>query len=765
MENNFSTEWTKGKTVGKSSWRWVLTVLLFIFLPPVARAQLVADGQTAIYDGVSTNISGGITIGTNGSFTLLVLTNGAKVTNTSGSTIIGNNALAKTNSVVVTGSGSLWQTASGFYVGNGGPASELDILNGGTVFDTVGYLGQLTSSSNNLVVISGSGSVWSNSSGVLMGNSSPGNKVIVTNGGQVFSGSSGVIISQSSTAAVSNSIIITGPGSTWTNTGSLDLGYRTQSGNQILINNGGHFINSGSPLGIGINTVSNSITVADSGSLLQGQSLYFGYSCTANQCVVSNGATLAFTSLNTSTVLGTYSIFTVTGAGSMWTNAADLKFGDISNSLYITAGGSVVDNNGTISSTIGLPNTVLIGGTNSLWKNLADLHLGQKGQLLITNGGTLIDGYAYCGDASVDSNTFALISGPGSLWTNRQDIYLGNNSPGNQLVISNQATVVTHNFFLGGSASSVSNNLLVDGGTLTVSNAGSGLLDGRRGTINLNSGLIRCDIFSLNNGTTSKFIFNGGALQSRSSGVNNGVPFVVGDGAGTAILNLNGFGGQHTFNNGLVISNNATLTGIGIIRSNVTVCSGGTFSPGNSNTFYLSILGSLVLNPGSTTFCPLNSGTLSAHSVAGLTNIVYGGTLQVSNVFAPAGYSPGSSFKLFYANNYSGAFDAIVPSTPGPHLRWDTNELAVDGVLRIFSTNTPPPRFSGSALVQGNLMVNAANGIPYDACHLLTSTNIGAAQIDWTCIATNYFDANGLTGFTNAISSNESQRYFRLQVN
>ena len=36
-------------------------------------AQLVADGTTNVLDGISTNIAGSISIGTNGSFTLLVL--------------------------------------------------------------------------------------------------------------------------------------------------------------------------------------------------------------------------------------------------------------------------------------------------------------------------------------------------------------------------------------------------------------------------------------------------------------------------------------------------------------------------------------------------------------------------------------------------------------------------------------------------------------------------------------------------------------------
>src|ERR1044071_6215775 len=45
--------------------------------------QLVADGATAIINGTSTNITGNLTIGTNGDFTQLVIINGGAVTNVS----------------------------------------------------------------------------------------------------------------------------------------------------------------------------------------------------------------------------------------------------------------------------------------------------------------------------------------------------------------------------------------------------------------------------------------------------------------------------------------------------------------------------------------------------------------------------------------------------------------------------------------------------------------------------------------------------------
>src|SRR5262249_18049069 len=123
-------------SVGNLALRYLLFALFSIgaaaMLPSSSRAQLVADGATNILDGVPTNIAGDITVGTNGSFTLLVLTNSASITNT-GSAYIGSSAAAKSNSVVLTGIGSGWTNPGSFVVGVSGSYNQLSILDGAVV--------------------------------------------------------------------------------------------------------------------------------------------------------------------------------------------------------------------------------------------------------------------------------------------------------------------------------------------------------------------------------------------------------------------------------------------------------------------------------------------------------------------------------------------------------------------------------------------------------------------------------------------------------
>ncbi len=133
-----------------------------------------------------------------------------------------------------------------------------------------------------------------------------------------------------------------------------------------------------------------------------------------------------------------------------------------------------------------------------------------------------------------------------------------------------------------------------------------------------------------------------------------------------------------------------------------------------------------------------------------MTNLVYGGTLSLTNL---TGMLTGGiyAFHLFSAANYSGSFSNLVPSAPPAFsaLRWDTYELNVDGVLRIFPAVSTPPVVSGTSFDGGNNIISAGSGIAYDPCWLLTCTNLAAPN--WSITTTNYFDVNGNTTFTNAV--------------
>src|SRR5581483_4686368 len=95
-----------------------------------------------------------------------------------------------------------------------------------------------------------------------------------------------------------------------------------------------------------------------------------------------------------------------------------------------------------------------------------------------------------------------------------------------------------------------------------------------------------------------------------------------------------------------------------------------------------------ALSNGSTIIVGLKPASGFAYNIFGLTNVVYGGTLQFTNVAGT--YAAGQSYQIFNSTHYSGAFTNIVPSVPGPNLNWDLSQLAVNGTVKIIQTPITP---------------------------------------------------------------------------
>jgi hypothetical protein len=79
----------------------------------------------------------------------------------------------------------------------------------------------------------------------------------------------------------------------------------------------------------------------------------------------------------------------------------------------------------------------------------------------------------------------------------------------------------------------------------------------------------------------------------------------------------------------------------------------------------------------------LNKAAGTNDSIVGLTSVIYGGTLEVTNLGGTL--VNGDIFKLFDAapNSYSNAFDTIILPTVTAPLIWDTTGLTVDGTIKL----------------------------------------------------------------------------------
>ncbi len=160
---------------------------------------------------------------------------------------VGHDSGTSSNTVVLSDPGSSLVYTGWMTVGYLGVDNQLIITNGAQVlgryeWGASAFLGGLASSTNNSVLVSDRGSMWSNDC-LFIGDGS-GNRLTISNGGVVF-GCGWIGCGQ--TDANNNVAIVTGVGSAWIGSVSLDSG--GDSSNLFLISSGGVAYGSGSTIG------------------------------------------------------------------------------------------------------------------------------------------------------------------------------------------------------------------------------------------------------------------------------------------------------------------------------------------------------------------------------------------------------------------------------------------------------------------------------------------------------------------------------------
>jgi fibronectin-binding autotransporter adhesin len=719
--------------------------------------------NTALVTGAGSRWTnqGALYVGETGISNRLVVSNGGVVQCSYAE--IGRNISSSHNEAVITGSGSTWASTGIFFLGDDGNQNRLVISNGATLRNLSGYVAGYQSSSN-IALVTGSGSLWTNTLDLNMGFSGPGNLLIVSDTARLAS-SNGVV---GYDPGCNNNIVqITDPGSLWTNKYRLYVG-RSGSLNQLIVTNGATLLNGDhSFLGYNANANSNLTVITGTGSTWRNdQDLYVGYNGSANQLAVNNGAVVFSRRGLIGENHASNNVVVVTGSGSVWSNTMDIVIG------RFRSGNQLVINNGAMmdcgSAGLGVNqscsnNTALISGPGSVWKLATALSIGSSiaNRVTISNGAAIYCNEAYVGFSTAGNNNEMLITGPGSTLTNLT-LYVGSGGSGNRLVLTNGGFVKSAEVILGGFSASPGNRLLVHNGTMIVTNASvAGILDVRGGTNVLNSGYVEVDRLVVTN-SQGKFELNGGTFITRSIVNNNGRVFDVGstNGFGPAVLNLAG-NGAHFFADGLNVKSNGSLLGNGSLIGTLTVQPLGTLSPGGSS------VGKFILNntpslAGVTVMdISKNGPAFSSDQVEVAASLTYGGSLVVTRLGSTA-LSSGDRFQLFSAISYSGSFSSLTLPPLNAGLIW-TNKLAVDGSIEV--VNRPLPHIasimkSGASVV----VVNGTNGPPNATYFVLASTNVALPLSNWSPILTNQFDGSGNFSFSNVINPALPQRYFMLQV-
>ncbi len=228
------------------------------------------------FDGVaaSLTISNGATMSVGGAF------------GTTHDGALGVNGDSSNNRALVTGGGSTWNCADNMYVGLNGPANSLVISNGGRIINTDGFVGSNPGSDGNSVLVTGAGSVWTNNGDLNVGYFASGNGLTIRNGGRVVNnyGYVGEV-----SGSENNRVLVAGAGSLWTNNFDLYVG-DYGSGNSLVITNGGRVDDDWGTIGYDTNSIYNQALVAGTGSVWSNNTVTFvGYSGSSNNLVISDG--------------------------------------------------------------------------------------------------------------------------------------------------------------------------------------------------------------------------------------------------------------------------------------------------------------------------------------------------------------------------------------------------------------------------------------------------------------------------------------------
>lgn len=467
--------------------------------------------------------------------------------------------------------GGTWISDQFFILGHSCVDNRLTITNGGSLVATKALIGGFTGGERNLGLITGSGSTLSLGGELIVGNYSVSGRLDIVSGARVESSSGSVGYAPGAGTfgagwSVDNVVVVAGTGSLWTNTGGLTVGSDGSIGNLLEVRDEGRFVTYAGTVGSASSSTGNVLRVTGSGvsaevmsdlwvgaagfdnraeilggaHMLVGGSLSVGGKGESNSLEITGGSQVRCVgegAIGVATNGGSHHAI-AGGAGSVWATEGKLTVGadNAGNSLVVTNGGRIVARD------------VIIGGRQfSIGWPFPPIRDPSRNALLVTGGGS-------------ELQTATMLVGK-----------YGN---GNRCEVADGGKVITGDMQMGttGVPSFVTpsrgSSVLIsdDGSELSV----SGTYGLRYGTNTQQGGRVVVGNLQVA-ASDGHYALNGGTLVvSNSATFSNGVAFVVGDGIREA--RYAGVGGSvSTFAQGLVVTNHGVLSAAGQIVGNVVV--------------------------------------------------------------------------------------------------------------------------------------------------------------------------------------------------
>lgn len=579
---------------------------------------------------------------------------------------VGWNVASSNNTLSVVGTNTFLSSSNWLIVGVYGSFNSLVVSNGGTVVNSGnGWIGRTTNSSNNSVLVTGEGSTWR--SGLLdVGRLGPGNRLVISNGGSVVCQWS--YISQDPNSS-NNTVIVTDPGSIWTNSRTLNIGNQ-DTGNLLIISNGGTVVAfEGCLIGVRTNSSNNFVLITGTGSRLNNNipsGVVVGYGAPSNRLIISNGGAVDGTG---SVIVGAQTnssnnFVHVSGVGSS-INAGGVTVGsrEPGNSLIIDAGAAVRTQSGSIgTSAFSSNNIVRVSGEGSIWSNSStfSVGVGSGNAVAISNGGTLVSSNGWISSAAGSSNNAVQVLGNGSIWTNVSKVTVGGAGSGTLTIANGGIIAAPAGITIASSNTSTSAlNIGSYGGTDTAGSifASSVTFGSGKGAINFNQE---------NSYTVSSTISGDGSINQLGSGI-------------TILTSINGFTGAIDLAKGrlVVTGPDATTQFRSISISNGAVMDV-KLSGDDAFTGNLALFEDLIASTGSVLSFEIRNAT--AYSSISAANAVINGRVVVT--LDPSYIAQiGDSFAFVSVSGAVSGSPSLGLPPLGNGLGWWTNDFANSGVL------------------------------------------------------------------------------------
>lgn len=470
--------------------------------------------------GSEWNNSGAMTVGKGGNATVSIGA-GGKLTSDSANIAVDTGA---TGTILVSGANSTWNNANGMSLGSFG-SGQLKIQNGGQVTSGGIYVGTSVNNGFGNFEIDGANSN-------LTVNGALNYYSDVALGGSSISGG-GLLTTQSANLAYSGAVMVTGSGSTWTN-GTLVLASESQSSFSLDIGNGGQVTGTNSQIATGQNSTGR--VDVDGADSLWSQTGLISIGSGGDAAVnVSNGGSV----VGGSTYIGTGfpTSFSAAAAASISGNDSNWQTGSIDIGSNLEAGYQAtlsISNTATVDSS-GLTKLWRTGGlvVSNGTLNTQSLDHSNEGLLQIDDGtvniigGSLVAASSGFALENLDNTGTANLNFSGAGVTNLTALRVGgiDSTNGHKANLSVGSTSQVNT--AGMTHITDSGTLAVTGGTfkpaMGLSNNGtvrvdSGTLDNllnsydqTGGKTELNGGVTKTNRLNLQGGS---FVIQGGRLES-----------------------------------------------------------------------------------------------------------------------------------------------------------------------------------------------------------------------------------------------------------